>query len=128
MGKLEVRTSKYRYVRIFFLIFYTLFSFSEKVIKKDGEEEIKKSPVKSSSIPNHIPYLLIGGGPASFSAFRSIKSRDPKAKVLIITEEYYHPYMKPPLSKEVWYDKERKGASEFTFKQWQGTPRRYFAF
>lgn len=83
-----------------------------------------KYPKKSSLIPKEIPYLLIGGGPASFSAFRSIKSNDPKAKVLIITNESYNPYMKPPLSKEVWYDKDRTSSSEFSFKQWHGTPRR----
>lgn len=42
---------------------------------------IVKNPVRSSDIPNNVPYLLIGGGTASFSAFRAIKSADPKAKV-----------------------------------------------
>lgn len=40
-----------------------------------------KSPSTSNSIPKEVPYLLIGGGTAAFSAFRSIKSRDPTAKV-----------------------------------------------
>lgn len=43
-----------------------------------------KIPRYSSDIPKKIPYLLIGGGTASFSAFRAIKSRDPTAKVIII--------------------------------------------
>ncbi|XP_033216403.1 apoptosis-inducing factor 1, mitochondrial isoform X2 [Belonocnema kinseyi] len=104
----------------------------KKVKKKDtkGEKkkrrEVVKSPLDSSLIPSEVPYLLIGGGPASFSAFRSIKSRDPKAKVLIVTEEGYNPYMKPPLSKEVWYDKERKSSTQFSFRQWHGTPRSFF--
>jgi apoptosis-inducing factor 1 len=33
-------------------------------------------------LPTHVPYLLIGAGTASFAAFRAIKSRDPKAKVI----------------------------------------------
>lgn len=32
-------------------------------------------------VPSHTPYLLIGGGTASFAAARSIRARDPNAKV-----------------------------------------------
>lgn len=39
------------------------------------------SKPNSSDLPKHVPYLLIGGGTASFSAFRAIKSNDAKAKV-----------------------------------------------
>lgn len=35
----------------------------------------------SSKIPSHTPYLLIGGGTASFAAARSIRARDPGARV-----------------------------------------------
>lgn len=41
----------------------------------------ERIPESSADIPNEIPYLLIGGGTASFAAFRAIKSHDPKAKV-----------------------------------------------
>lgn len=40
-----------------------------------------KVPATSDNIPDEIPYLLVGGGTASFSAFRAIKSHDPTAKV-----------------------------------------------
>lgn len=40
-----------------------------------------KIPPETSQIPKQVPYLLIGGGTASFSAFRAIKSADPTAKV-----------------------------------------------
>jgi len=46
-------------------------------------KEKRKIPVESKLIPQEIPYLLIGGGTAAFSAFRSIKSRDPRAKVRV---------------------------------------------
>ncbi|XP_057318831.1 putative apoptosis-inducing factor 1, mitochondrial [Microplitis mediator] len=81
-----------------------------------------KSPALSSSLPQNVPYLLIGGGTASFSAFRYIKSQDPTAKVLIISEEEDFPYMRPPLSKELWYDKNQVPA-DLSFKQWNGTER-----
>lgn len=40
-----------------------------------------KIPNNSKDIPEDVPYLLIGGGTAAFSAFRAIKSSDPTAKV-----------------------------------------------
>ena len=56
--------------------------------KKDGKRRFRnkvKVPAESKLIPEAVPYLLIGGGTAAFSAFRSIKSRDPKAKVCTCT-------------------------------------------
>lgn len=55
--------------------FVTYFDFLEK------KREIIKIPPTSAEIPDQVPYLLVGGGTASFSAFRAIKSADPKAKV-----------------------------------------------
>ncbi|XP_073820858.1 apoptosis inducing factor isoform X2 [Musca autumnalis] len=78
----------------------------------------------SADLPKHVPYLLIGGGTASFSAFRAIKSNDAKAKVLMITDENHKPYMRPPLSKELWYTA-LKGeiSNDYRFKQWTGAER-----
>ncbi|XP_033330992.2 apoptosis inducing factor isoform X2 [Megalopta genalis] len=109
-------------------------SESEKDVstkKKDGRRHRRslekiKSPPNSSSIPKEVPYLLIGGGTAAFSAFRSIKSRDPKAKVLVIMEENGFPYMRPPLSKELWYNMDRKASEQLVFTQWNGTQRSIF--
>ncbi|KAK0162520.1 hypothetical protein PV327_006293 [Microctonus hyperodae] len=104
--------------------------FKEKAVssKKPKEEETKKGgknrvPTNSTSIPSEVSYLLIGGGTAAFSAFRSIKSKDPKAKVLVISEEPDYPYMRPPLSKELWYNRDRSPSDELNFKQWNGTQR-----
>ncbi|XP_063979783.1 apoptosis-inducing factor 1, mitochondrial [Diachasmimorpha longicaudata] len=95
--------------------------------KKESEKQKKtvkvRYPVSSDFLPTDVPYLLIGGGTAAFSAFRSIKSRDPKAKVLVITNEPDHPYMRPPLSKELWYNKNREVSAQLTFRQWNGTER-----
>ena len=52
----------------------------------------------------YAPYLLVGAGTASFAAFRAIKARDPTAKIVIVGEEVgQNPYMRPPLSKELWF-------------------------
>lgn len=55
-----------------------MFNLAKKVRK------VVKIPSLSESIPDNIQYLLIGGGTASFSAFRAIKSADPTARVKYI--------------------------------------------
>lgn len=83
---------------------------------------IDRIPATLVNIPKHIPYLLIGGGTASFAAFRAIKSNEPKAKVLVISDEEVMPYMRPPLSKEIWFDTQL-GLAKARFKQWNGAER-----
>ncbi|KAJ9601037.1 hypothetical protein L9F63_000772, partial [Diploptera punctata] len=87
---------------------------------------IPKIPASSSDIPKEIPYLLIGGGTASFAAFRAIKSSDPKAKVLVVNNDGYYPYMRPPLSKEMWFNDNPEATSKLVFKQWNGSERSLF--
>ncbi|CAH1267287.1 AIFM1 [Branchiostoma lanceolatum] len=77
-------------------------------------------------IPGHAKYLLIGGGTASFAAFRAIRASDAKAQVLVVTEEEELPYMRPPLSKELWYRDEPKLVEKMKFKQWNGKERSVF--
>ncbi|XP_058453756.1 apoptosis-inducing factor 1, mitochondrial isoform X2 [Malaya genurostris] len=81
-------------------------------------------PASSKDLPKEVPYLLIGGGTASFAAFRAIKGHDAKAKVLVITNETEMPYMRPPLSKELWFNPEEKAQMEpLKFQQWNGVER-----
>ena len=61
---------------------------AEEVVEEEDQDEaeadeniVKKSP---NGIPENVPYLLIGGGTAAFSAMRSIRAFDPRAKILII--------------------------------------------
>ena len=76
--------------------------------------------VVDAVLPEHVPYLLIGAGAAAFSAFRAIRGGDAKAKVLAITDEADYPYMRPPLSKELWFTDDKTTAKTLTFKQWNG--------
>ncbi|KMQ95914.1 apoptosis-inducing factor mitochondrial [Lasius niger] len=97
--------------------------------KKEGRRRFRekiKIPAESKLIPQEVSYLLIGGGTAAFSAFRAIKSRDPKAKVLVIAEEDEFPYMRPPLSKELWYNTDKETTAQLRFNQWNGTQRSIF--
>ncbi|EDV31334.1 uncharacterized protein Dana_GF14603, isoform A [Drosophila ananassae] len=86
------------------------------------------SPPSSESLPKHVPYLIIGGGTAAFSAFRAIKSNDATAKVLMISNEFRKPYMRPPLSKELWYtpNPNEDPIKDYRFKQWTGSERSLF--
>lgn len=80
-----------------------------------------------ADIPKDVPYLLIGGGTASFAAFRAIKSHDPKARVVVISNEFEMPYMRPPLSKEIWMEADKQqGDRKLTFRQWNGVERSIF--
>lgn len=82
---------------------------------------------------------MIGGGTASFAAFRAIKSHDPKARIMVLSNETETPYMRPPLSKELWLSDENPSSKltkvkskskntegeveSLTFKQWNGVER-----
>ncbi|KAL8616784.1 Apoptosis-inducing factor 1, mitochondrial [Nucella lapillus] len=83
----------------------------------------KKPKAPPAYVPSHVPYLLIGAGTASFGAFRSIRARDPTAQVLIVTEEDQIPYMRPPLSKELWFSDDKAAVKQLRFKQWNGKER-----
>uniref|UniRef100_A0A1B0CTJ1 Putative programmed cell death protein n=1 Tax=Lutzomyia longipalpis TaxID=7200 RepID=A0A1B0CTJ1_LUTLO len=102
---------------------YNFFDSKSPGIVVDDEEKKKKyrTPTTSAEIPKEVPYLLIGGGTASFAAFRAIKSHDPKAKVMLITDELEMPYMRPPLSKEIWQNTDTSG--KLSFRQWNGVER-----
>lgn len=91
-----------------------------------AEPEVEQggdSALALTKLPSHAPYLLIGGGTASFAAARSIRARDPGAKVLIVTEEPDLPYMRPPLSKELWFSDDPSVTETLRFKQWNGKER-----
>jgi len=101
----------------------------DKVNKADGKKkkrQVQKIPPTSEEIPSQVPYLLIGGGTASFAAFRAIKSNDPTAQILVISNEPYYPYMRPPLSKEMFYDEDRDSVRSLKFRQWNGKQRSLF--
>lgn len=72
-------------------------------------------------------YLLVGGGTASFAAMRAIRSARPDAQVLIVGAESALPYMRPPLSKELWREPDLAARAArpdaLTFRQWNGRRR-----
>ncbi|XP_071529710.1 apoptosis-inducing factor 1, mitochondrial isoform X2 [Panulirus ornatus] len=102
----------------------------ETIAKADPEPVVEPTPTTEPTyevavpvVPEHVPYLIIGAGTASVAAFRAIKARDAKAKVLIVSGEGENPYMRPPLSKELWYSDEVEAPRKLRFKQWNGKER-----
>lgn len=72
------------------------------------------------NLPEEIAYLLIGGGTASFGATRAIRVNDPKSKIIIVSNEKWKPYLRPPLSKEIW-SAPAEVASKLSFRLNNGT-------
>lgn len=82
-------------------------------------------PPLVANLPESVVYLIVGGGTAAYSAARAIRSNDPGSKVLMISAEEVLPYMRPPLSKELWFsgvDLDKR----FTFRQWNGKEKSVF--
>lgn len=96
--------------------------------RSNKQQSAKDTSTSSTTIklvddlPDSIQHLIIGGGTAAFSAFRAIRSNDPNAKVLVITDEERRPYMRPPLSKELWFESSEV-AHDLTFRKWSGDQR-----
>jgi 3-phenylpropionate/trans-cinnamate dioxygenase ferredoxin reductase component len=59
-------------------------------------------------------YLIVGGGMTGDAACKGIRELDPDGAVVLVSEEAYPPYARPPLSKALW-----KGDEEGTI--WRGT-------
>ncbi|RLV85370.1 hypothetical protein DV515_00016031 [Chloebia gouldiae] len=93
----------------------------------DAAPQDTAAPSPDPKVPSHVPFLLIGGGTAAFAAARSIRARDPGARVLIVSEDPALPYMRPPLSKELWFSDDPDVTETLRFKQWNGKERRYMA-
>ncbi|KAG0364935.1 apoptosis-inducing factor, mitochondrion-associated, C-term-domain-containing protein [Gamsiella multidivaricata] len=88
----------------------------------DAEEEDQEVPAAKYE-KDFYPYILIGGGTASFAAMEAIREKDPSAAILIIGNEDIGPYMRPPLSKEMWFNKSEETTEKLSFKDWQGKER-----
>ncbi|KAJ0172437.1 hypothetical protein K1T71_011587 [Dendrolimus kikuchii] len=84
-------------------------------------------PADAAAFPAHVHFLLVGGGTASFAAMRAIRSARPEAQVLIVGDEPQLPYMRPPLSKELWREPRLPALEDdldaLAFRQWNGRRR-----
>ncbi|KAL6726265.1 hypothetical protein Aduo_008253 [Ancylostoma duodenale] len=67
------------------------------------EEKKAAGHPSKEEVPESVEYLLVGAGTAAYYASLAIRARHADAKVLMIGEEDYLPYNRPPLSKELWW-------------------------
>jgi 3-phenylpropionate/trans-cinnamate dioxygenase ferredoxin reductase subunit len=52
-------------------------------------------------------YVIVGGGLAGASAVQGIRELDASGKILLVGEEIHLPYDRPPLSKKLWFGKQK---------------------
>ncbi|KAF8357910.1 wah-1 [Pristionchus pacificus] len=107
-----------------------------EVEKTHIEESVPSTSSDDSSIPSEslpvgqlpesVPYLLVGGGTASYYAALVIRARDPNARVLIISDESHLPYNRPPLSKELWWYGSDRSREHLEYKAPSGRTRDVF--
>lgn len=62
----------------------------------------------------HSKYLIVGGGLTADSACKGIREVDADGAITIVGDEAYPPYLRPPLTKDLWKGKDEK-------KIWRGT-------
>ncbi|XP_068623053.1 apoptosis-inducing factor 1, mitochondrial-like isoform X3 [Battus philenor] len=93
-------------------------------------QEIEESPIPASpeSLPKKIDFLVVGAGTAAFAALRALRSLKPDASVLLVGDERALPYMRPPLTKELWREPDLAeriaDPDTLIFSQWNGRKRR----
>ena len=89
------------------IIIYEALTLEERDVVPTGNKrmirpkEASKSPLFSSDIPSHVPIIIVGGGPAAYSAMKTITSLDEGAKVLLVNKEPYYPYDRTPINTEL---------------------------
>jgi 3-phenylpropionate/trans-cinnamate dioxygenase ferredoxin reductase subunit len=52
-------------------------------------------------------YVIVGGGLTGASAVQGIREDDAAGSILLLAAENYFPYDRPPLSKKLWFGKEK---------------------
>ncbi|KAI9203982.1 uncharacterized protein BJ171DRAFT_507245 [Polychytrium aggregatum] len=100
-------------------------SLVSKSVSTVSAAPVKKTdpvPRKQTAIPK-VTYVLVGAGTASYSAIEAIREAEPNADILIIGDEDHVPYMRPPLSKELWFSPSSK---PLAFNDWHGAERSLF--
>jgi programmed cell death 8 (apoptosis-inducing factor) len=103
------------------------------VVETAAPEEVtevapkEEAPTVKRPIQNYsATYVIVGTGTAAYFAVRGIVEKDPNAKIIMIGEESYPPYMRTPLSKELWFRENAPSPDSFEFTDWGGEKRSIF--
>jgi programmed cell death 8 (apoptosis-inducing factor) len=92
-------------------------------VQADGFNEKVAQTLGTNDDRLQATYVLIGAGTAAYSAMKAILAQDPHADILIVGEEKEVPYMRPPLSKDLWFQEDSKLAAKLQFEDKKGNPR-----
>ncbi|CAJ0598337.1 unnamed protein product [Cylicocyclus nassatus] len=98
----------------------------ENTTFKGPQSQQEAVDIPKKKVPEHVEYLLVGAGTAAYYASLAIRARHADAKVLMIGEEDYLPYNRPPLSKELWWYGDEKVASTLQYTSLAGKKRDIF--
>ncbi|KAF0852767.1 mitochondrial mitochondrial_apoptosis-inducing_factor_(AIF) [Andalucia godoyi] len=93
---------------------------AESTSNSEAASKGSASEAAEVALESEYPYVIVGMGTAGYAAAKAILSRDPEAKILMIGDEGYSPYMRPPLSKELWTTGAADVAETLSFVDWQG--------
>eukprot|EP01116_Phalansterium_solitarium_P022008 TRINITY_DN7101_c0_g1_i1.p2 TRINITY_DN7101_c0_g1~~TRINITY_DN7101_c0_g1_i1.p2 ORF type:complete len:538 (+),score=214.62 TRINITY_DN7101_c0_g1_i1:79-1692(+) len=66
-------------------------------------------------------YVIVGAGTAGFAAMKKLRELEPGASILLVGAEGDQPYIRPPLSKELWKSADPKVAENLKFTAFDGT-------
>lgn len=94
--------------------------------EKKVEESNQNKPRARKVVQQYsAKYVIIGTGTAGWFAVRGILDNDPDAQIIMVGEEESLPYMRTPLSKELWFrDTETvSDPDDYTFTDWGGQER-----
>ncbi|KAK7805911.1 hypothetical protein U0070_007348 [Myodes glareolus] len=97
-------------------------AYAYKTIKED-QKRYNERMAGLGLTPEEKQRRADASGTAAFAAARSIRARDPGARVLIVSEDPELPYMRPPLSKELWFSDDPNVTKTLQFRQWNGKER-----
>ncbi|EFA84185.1 apoptosis inducing factor [Heterostelium album PN500] len=81
----------------------------EKIARPEDDLNIEK-----------FKYVIIGGGTAAYYAVDKILEHDKQATILMISKEYEVPYQRPPLSKNLWANKDENVKETLEYSDWSG--------
>ncbi|XP_049878849.1 apoptosis-inducing factor 1, mitochondrial-like [Pectinophora gossypiella] len=93
-------------------LFYKYYLYLEEREKADDSKPVwrprprTRRPFHEQDLPPCVQYLIVGTGAAGWAAYSSIMEHDKNAKVFFVTKEDSYPYVRPPLSKHMWWNGE----------------------
>ncbi|XP_063384580.1 apoptosis-inducing factor 1, mitochondrial-like [Cydia fagiglandana] len=92
-------------------VVYKYWAYNDKLMKSGIYDEVwrprllVRRPYHDADLPPCVQYLIIGTGPAGWTAYNTIMKHDEKAKVFFVTKEDILPYERLPMSKFMWWNK-----------------------